>query len=382
MKKLFIFSVSFFLLVLAFLGVYNFAFKHNTLDPVADPKKKAESEKKKESESAEASLSRSVAFQQIIGESVFAPSAGERSIFYYSKRDGALKEATFDGKEITIRVPNISGEVSRVVWSPTKLQALVFIKGDGGGLWHLADLRNQTIVPLRSDMSRLTWTSLGDRIFYQFTDATTGERSLNIASPDGSNWRKMADLGKEDHFITAIPQSSLVAFWPKTDGTRESSLEIMTINGDSRHTIITGRFGADFLWSPDNQHILVQSTNTAGGNAPALGLTDEDGVGYHNLFAPTFITKSAWSKDSETVYYSLPSAFPSDAVIPNDYYGRPIYTSDTFWKMNIRTGKKERLVPLDEMTDGYDAADVFLSPVETDLYFTDRKTGKLYRVTL
>ncbi|MFA9262325.1 MAG: hypothetical protein ACEQSB_03155 [Undibacterium sp.] len=378
MKKLFIFSVSFFLLVLAFLGVYNFAFKHNTLDPVADPKKKAEAEKKKEMELAEAAANRSVAFQQIIGESVFQPAPGDHGIFYYSKRDKALKDATFDGKEVTIRVPNIPDGVSRVVWSPTKLQALVL----SNGLWHLADLRNQTVIPLRSDMSRLAWTTLGDRILYQFTDATTGDRSLNIGAPDGSNWKKLVDLGKEDHFIAAIPQSSLIAFWTKTDANKESTLETISINGDSRRTIITGRFGADFLWSPDNQHILVQSTATPGGNSSALGLTDEDGGGYHNLFAPTFVAKSAWSKDSETIYYSLPSAFPGDAVIPNDYYGKPIYSNDTFWKMNIRTGKKERLVPLDEITEGFDVSDVFLSPVETDLYFTDRKTSKLYRVTL
>ncbi len=381
MKKLFIFSASFFVLALAFLGVYNFAFKHNTLDPVADPKRKAEAEKKKDLETPEATA-HSVTFQQIIGEAVSFPALGERNIFYYSKRDNALKESTLDGKEITIRVPNISGEVSRVVWSPTRVQAVVLIKNDTGSLWHLADFRNQTIVPLRSDMSRLAWTTIGDRILYQSTDAATGERSLQIASPDGSNWRTLAGLGKDDHFIQAIPQSSLIAFWPRTDVNKASTLEVMSINGDSRRTIVTGRFGADFLWSPDNQHILIQSTNAAGGNVTSLGLTDEDGAGYRNLFAPSFITKSVWSKDSETIYYALPNAFPSDAAIPNDYYARPIYTNDTFWKMNIRTGKKERLVSLEEITEGYDVSDVFLSPTETDLYFIDRKTSRLYRVTL
>jgi Tol biopolymer transport system component len=231
-------------------------------------------------------------------------------------------------------------------------------------------------------MSRLAWTSLGDRILYQFTDPGTGDRSMNIAAPDGSNWKKLTDFGKEDHFIAAIPRSSLIAFWERTDATRESALETITVNGENRQTVITARAGADFVWSPDNQHILVQNTNATGGNTPVLGLTDEDGSGYRSLFAPTFISKAAWSKDSETIYYALPGAFPSDAVIPNDYYGKPIYTNDTFWKMNIRTGKKERLVPLAEMAEGYDVSDIFLSPTETDLYFVDRRTAKLYRITL
>ena len=62
MKKLFIFSGSFFLLVLVFLGVYNFAFRNNVSNPIADPMKKAASEKEKGASEA-AAEPRSVAFQ-------------------------------------------------------------------------------------------------------------------------------------------------------------------------------------------------------------------------------------------------------------------------------------------------------------------------------
>lgn len=380
MKKLFIISGSVFLLVLVFLAVYNFAFRHNTADPVADPQKKEEVEKKREAE-AEA-ITHSVAFQQILTESVLYPVAGENSLFYYSQRDQALKEASLDGKEITVRIDHLPGVPSRVVWSPNRLGALLLVKDASGDLWHYADLRNRFITPLKRDMSRLAWTSLGDRIIYQYTDPVSGERSLNIAFSDGSNWSKLADLGQRDHFIAALPQSSLIALWAKTDGNQESALEIVNINGDNRRTLLTGKFGADFLWSPDSRRILVQSVTERAGHALALGLTDDSGGGYKNLFAPTLVSKIAWSKDNETFYYALPGAFPADAILPNDYFGKPLHSKDTFWKMNIRTGKKERLVPLEAMTEAFDATDVFLAPAESDLYFVDRVSGKLYRITL
>lgn len=380
MKKLFIISGSFFLLVLVFLGVYNFAFKNNNTNPIADPKKKEEVEKKKEAE-AEV-VAHSVAFQQIINESILQPVAGESSIFYYSKRDNALKEASLDGKEITVRVERLPGTPSRIVWSSNRLGALVLTKESGGDLWYYADLRNRLVTPLKKEMSRLTWTSLGDRILYQFTDPVSGERSLNISGPDGSSWEKLADLGKDDHFIAAIPQSSLVAFWPKTDSGRASTLEVVNISGNNRHTVLSGRFGADFLWSPNSRRLLVQSVTEQNGSTLALGLTDENGAEYKNLIAPTLVSKIAWSRDNETFYYALPGTFPSDAVLPNDYYAKPLYSIDTFWKMNVRTGKKERLVPLTEMTEAFDASDVFLAPTETDLYFVERASGKLYRITL
>lgn len=380
MKKLFIISGSFFLLVLAFLAVYNFAFKHNSTNPIADPAKKEEIEKKRETEVETAT--RPVVFQQVIPESVVQPVVGENSIFFYSPRDQALKETTLDGKQITPRLIRLPGTPSRIVWSPNRVKAMLLIKGDDGDLWYYADLLNQLITPLKKEMSRIIWTSLGDRIFYQYTDPVSRLRSLNISLPDGSNWQKLLDLGTEDYFLATIPQSSTIALWPKTDGNRESALEVVNINGDNRRTLLTGRFGADFLWSPDNQRILIQSVTEKGGHVLELGLTDGNGSGYRNVSAPTLISKIAWSKDHETFYYALPGTFPADAVLPNDYFAKPLHTADTFWKMNTRTGKKERLVPLDAMTEAFDASDIFLSPSETDLYFTDRVSGKLYRITL
>ncbi len=380
MKKLFIISGSFFLLVLIFLAVYNFAFKNNSANPVADPKKKEELDQKRALETEAAT--RPVVFQQVVTESVIQPVAGENSLFYYSKRDNILKESTLDGKEVITQLGRLESHPARLVWSPNRLSVLILMKEPGGDLWYYANLRNKSFIPLKKEMSRLTWTSLGDRILYQYTDPATGERSLNIAYPDGSNWEKLTDLGKEDHFIAALPQSSLIAFWPKTDGNRESSLEVININGQNRHTLLTGHFGADFLWSPNSQRLLVQSVTASGGQTLALGLTDGSGLGYKNLLAPTLTSKIAWSKDNETFYYALPGTFPENTLLPNDYFGKPLYSKDTFWKMNVRTGKKERLVPLEAMTETFDASNVFLSPTETDLYFVDRLSEKLYRITL
>jgi hypothetical protein len=381
MKKLFFISGSFFLLVLAFLAVYNFAFRHNTADPVADPAKKEAFEEKKAAEASE-TTPRSVIFDQIIPEDVLQPVAGENGIFYYSSRDNAIKEASFDGKNQTTLIRNLPGPPNRLVWSPNRQGILALIKRDGGELWHHIDLRNRVVTPLKKEMSRLTWTSLGDRILYQFTDPENNERTINISLPDGSNWAKLATLGRDDHFIAMVPQSSTITFWKRTNGQSASALEAINITGENRRLLVSPRFGADFLWSPDSRRLLVQSVTREGSADLELGLADERGGGYRNLLAPTFVSKIAWSKDSETFYYALPGAFPAGTVLPNDYHSRAVTSADTFWKMNVRTGKKERLVPIEEMTQVFDASDIFLSPTETDLYFVDRLTSKLYRITL
>ncbi|TXH07192.1 MAG: hypothetical protein E6Q06_03615 [Candidatus Moraniibacteriota bacterium] len=380
MKKLFIISGSFFLIVLAFLAVYNLSFRYNNSDPVADKGRKAELEQQRASEEEVAPTS--VVFQQIIPEDVFQPAAGENGIFYYSQRDNAIKEADYDGKHVMTHIADLPGMPVRIVWSPSRLGALLLIKSEGADRWYHADIRNKVVTALKKDVSRPAWTVLGDRIFYQYTDPVSADRTLNISFPDGSNWQKLTDLGKEDFYIATVPQSSLVSFWPKTDGNREGTLETISISGENRRTILTGRFGADYLWSPNGRRVLVQSTAKKGGNMLSIGIADENGGNYRNLLAPTLVSKVAWSKDGETFFYALPGSFADSVVLPNDYFSLPIHTADTFWKMNIRTGKKERLVPLDEMTETFDVSSIFLSPTETDLYFVERSSGKLYRITL
>lgn len=385
MKKLFIFSGAFFLIVLVFLGVYNFAFRHNVSIPVANQEKRTAYEQEKITTESEAPA-HSVAFEQILGEDVLFPSSDEMgvSLFYYSPRDNALKSVAVADKSIAIQVQGFPGTVTRVLWSPNHEWALVAVQiASGKTLWHSVDLKRKQVTALKPEMSRLAWTSVGDRIAYVYTDPANGERSLNLSYPDGSNWTKLTDLGNDsDYFLSTVPQSSQIGFWRQTDGLSESALEVVSISGGGRHTVVPPHFGADFLWSTDSRRILVQSVTERGGNRLELGLIETASGKYQDLFAPTLVSKAAWSKDGETFYYALPSVFPDRTVLPNDYFTKPVYSKDTFWKMNVRTGKKERLVALEEMKEVFDATSLFLSSDETSLFFVDRVTKKLFRITL
>lgn len=377
-KKIFWVSLGFFLLTLIFLGVYNFAFKNNTSNPIADPEKYAALQAEKETDIPTSSL----AFEVFLNESVLFPKIEEKYLLYYSLRDKTLKHTTIDTKKSDTLFGALPGTVKRVLWSPVSIGALVLIEENQSSLWYYTDFRNQSITPLRKELSRLSWNTLGDGIYYIYTDPATGARSLNTASPRGENWRKLTDLDTNDYFVSTIPQSSQVAFWTHPDGLEESRLESISLTGEGRRLLLSGRYGGDYLWSPNSRSILISSVDTRGGSNPSLGIVDENGESYRDLLVPTFISKVTWSKDNQTIYYALPSAFVSGTTLPNDYFGKPIYTKDTFWKMNLKTGRRERLVPLNEIAQAFDATDLFLSPDETRLFFVDRSTNKLYSINL
>jgi hypothetical protein len=68
--------------------------------------------------------------------------------------------------------------------------------------------------------------------------------------------------------------------------------------------------------------------------------------------------------------------------MPNDYQEKKFTTIDTFWKINVANGKKDRIAELSDIKSDYDAANLFLSSGEDTLFFVNRIDGKLYGISL
>lgn len=380
MKKIFYGSLGLFILVLIFLGAYNFAFKNNVNNPVADEEKKLTAEKNAEETTI---LSPSGKVENTLNEKILGAVIGGGSLFYYSLDDKSLKRATLDGKNKTILLSNLPGVPTRIIWSPKRDRLLLSLKQmSGGTVWYFSNVSQKTIAPLKPEISRLSWDNLGDKIFYQFTDSTSGNRTLNIANPDGSDWRKLADIGTHDNFIASVPQSSAVSFWDRPLAGESSSLETVSITGENKKTLFSGKFGADFLWSPTGEDVLISASEARGDRVPSLYLMKSSGGEVKNLSVPTLISKAVWSKDGRTIYYALPGSLPESALLPDDYFAKPLYTKDTFWKIDTETGTKTRLIDLDETNQNFDSIDLLLSQNEDYFYFTDRLTQKLFRIEL
>ena len=153
--------------------------------------------------------------------------------------------------------------------------------------------------------------------------------------------------------------------------------------GSDAKKLFSGKFGADYLWSPTGDRLLVSTSYTKGGSQIGLGIANAGGGEFHTLDVPTFVSKATWASDGETVYYALPLGIPSGAVFPNDYFGKPIHTTDMFWKMDVVTGKKDRIIDNSNMNGkDFDSIGLFLSPDMKFLFFTNRNDGHLYRIEL
>jgi hypothetical protein len=146
--------------------------------------------------------------------------------------------------------------------------------------------------------------------------------------------------------------------------------------------LFNGKFGADYLWNPDGNYLLVSHTDKKDGAKMSLALLNSQGKDYKELNIPTFVSKCVWSKDNKTIFYALPGAIPETAVMPDDYLSGKVKTTDTFWKINIPTGEKTRLLELDQIKNQLDASNLFLNANESFLFFVNRLDNKLYKLAL
>jgi hypothetical protein len=376
LKKVFIFSSLGLALLLFLGGIYSLVFKpavenpsSSALDSVISPEKKSSTQEK---------------MALLTDEPVLGPTLNEdgSALKYYSQKDQGFYELSFDGKTRTLLLKKALPGLTNILWSPDKKQAIFKIKPTSTS-WYfvLFNFSTQKETVLSDTMDSIFWQN-NNKILYQYFDSVKKEQTLNLSDPDGSNWKKIADLNFTPVFSASIPQSGLISFWNNPDAYTESILNSASLISNENLPIFQGKFGANFLWSSNGGLLLTSHSNERAGKKIQLAIMNNKGGEYKNLEIPTLTVKCAWSKDNKTLYYALPASIPENSIMPNDYFSNKFNTTDTFWKVNVLTGEKSRLIELGKISAQVDAIDLFFNSDESLFFFTNKIDGKLYRISL
>lgn len=375
-KKIFIISIILLGIALLFLGVYNFVFKK---DSVGNNSNISPNEELKNNSSARKEKSAIVKISE--DQVLRAVLARDSEKIKYYATDGTVWEIGVDGNgKKQISSDKLSG-LQNALWSPDGTKVITSFSKEGASEFFTYDYQTKKAFKLKSNLDSVIWDNIGAKIIYKYYDQKSGERTLNVANPDGGDWKKLADLSFKNLSASPVPQTSLISFWNTPSASEESLLQSVGTSGGDVQKIFSGRFGADYLWSPDGSSALVSSLSEKNGKFFTLGVIDRSGT-YRDLNVPTMASKCVWSADKRTVYYALPGSIPENSVIPDEYMAKKFFTTDTFWKIDISTGKKERLAELADIDGQYDATKLFLSSGESALIFMNRVDGKLYKIEL
>lgn len=374
LKKIFFLCLIVFLMSLLIWGVYNISFRKN-----------APEEASSEPQNSTVQKNDSSAISVVINEAVLAPTLSKDTshLQYFSQKDGLLYRAGLDGSAPqTLSTKSFWGLID-AAWSPDKTTVVTKVSGSKGeALFLYFNPGKDEKIPLKSNLDEVVWETGANRIFYKYYSPDTQERSLNVADPNGANWKKLADLDYKNLSIAQIPKTGLVSFWNSGDAFSLTSFSTVPIIGGDQKILFKEKYGADYLWNASGSNVLVSHTDARGGSNMQLAVMNYSGGEYKNLNVPTFSSKCVWSRDGKTVYYALPGNIPGGAILPNDYKNGNFNTADTFWKVNIQTGEKTRIVETKDIKEKYDASQMFLNEDESLLFFVNKIDTKLYRIKL
>lgn len=376
MKKVFIISAVLLGVTLLFLGIYNFAFKEKTA-----PSQQAITAPAEVLEKVLPIKTEKITLMS--DGAVIGPVVDKKTeeIKYYDALTGLVWKTDSEGKGKTqITNTKVMG-LKKVSWSNDLSKVLTVTQNGERESFFMYDNLAQKGTNLKTGLDTVVWDNLGTKIIYKYFDAKAKERTLNIANPDGSEWKKLIDTDIRSVNIATVPLTSVVSFWNAPNASEETRLQTIGITGGETKTVLSGKYGADYLWAPDGSRALVSSLSEKNKNTMTLGTVSIGGE-YQDLSVPTIVSKCVWSQDSKNVYYALAGGIPEDAVMPNDYQENKFNTTDTFWKINILTGEKKRIVETEEITALFDSTNMMLSATEDALYFINKVDQKLYRIEL
>lgn len=372
-KKIFLGSTIIFLAALLFWGAYNLSFKKTISSTIEAPDQT--------NNTSEEVLEDNGRISRLTDDGALAFILSEEgtSIFYYAK-NGQVFEVDLTGKNKKSISETILPGLKDVSWSPNKSIVLSEFRNGENKKFSFFDYLEKKGGSLSQNIRSVIWQN-NERILYAYQDSPS-KSGLFVSNFNGSDWKKLTDLENPEQKISLVPRSGLFSFWNNPDGNVETKFFSVSPLSPEKNLLFSGKFGADYLWSPKGNKVLVSYSNGQGGRKIKLGIMGPKGDNFQELGIPTFVSKCAWSKDGETVYYALPGSIPDNVVLPNDYNNGKVLTADTFWKINLKDGKRTRLLEVSEIEKEVDADKLLLSEDESLLFFINRRDENLYKIAL
>jgi hypothetical protein len=381
MKKLFFISGAVFVASGLFLMVYVFVFKETNPATAQPPRSQNDGRNifgDDEDVPPAPPAIRLVVDEEVVGP--FVDRQNERIVLYSKQTGHAFVILPDTGGRERLSNEEISG-IADVHWSPDANFAILTLVYDGAKRFAIHIPASGDRIEVPTDVEDIAWSLNDNQLLYKTFDVENEERLLWIAQSDLSDAKKLSVVPFRYENIRHIPRTALIALWSAPDANSQTQLSTVPLTGGDPVNLFSDRYGADFSFSPNGQRILVSSSIEQGGTQMVLGTINRDGADYTNLDFPTMVDKCAWSIDSKTIYCALPGG-THDAQLPNAWDNGEYRTKDTFWSIDVQTGKKQRIVEIEEITQRYDADDVFLSPTEDAFFFVNRYDGKLYAIDL
>lgn len=295
-------------------------------------------------------------------------------IVYYNRKDGKFYKIGEDGEE-TLLSEKTFYDIQNVIWSNNKDQAILEYP-DGANVVYNFIKEKQTTVP--KNWEEFGFSVDNKKIVTKSFSSYSAESNLVIADVSTGQTKIIENLGSNaDSFqISCSPDNQVVAFFSETVDLDHQEIYFVGQYGENFKSIIVDGIGFKGKWSPDSNKILFSVYSSLSNYEPVLWITDKDG-NQRMLPIKTWVEKCAFY-DNKIVYCGVPQEFGEMAgMFPN----ASSKFNDDIYMIDITKNYAEK-IQIDEKFDSYNVKEILISKNQDMLYFTNGRTGRLYKIEL
>lgn len=299
------------------------------------------------------------------------------SVQYYNTKDGKFYIIDENGNKIPLS-DKVFYNVQNVEWAPNKTIAVIEYPDDTKIVYNFSAEKQYTLPSHWEDFSfspdseKIVSKSLGD---------DDDNRWLIVSNNNGSESSAIEYIGNNDNTVVSSwsPNNQVVAMYTK--GVDFDTREVFFVgqnNENYKSTKVEG-WGFEGQWSKTGDKLLYSVYNPKNELKPQLWIVnsqgDDIGTNRTNLQLQTWSTKCAFA-DNSTIYCAVPiSLKPGSGLYPE----LADETSDILYKIDANNGLKELIAVPNGV---YNISSLSISSNQENLFFTDKISGKLYKIKL
>ena len=166
-----------------------------------------------------------------------------------------------------------------------------------------------------------------------------------------------------------------IIIWQRGAYNLSSSIFLINPQNGSETVLADALVGLEVKPFTDNLAFISTTKN----RKPKLQIINKVGE-ITELDIETFASKCAFL-EKDFVLCFVPEKIEGE--LPDDWYMGNVIFKDSIYKINIKTGEKEKIYPQDNDPNfQVDATHVKINKSKTAVYFIDKKTGSLWRVKI
>ncbi len=219
----------------------------------------------------------------------------------------------------------------------------------------------------------LSVSQLSGKVFY-FEPLPDGTVNALMSLPDGSKKTLLWNSAFTQWIPSWVGQKN-IGLLTASSAQAPGFLYALDTEKKSISRVLGDIVGLDASISPDTKNVLYSKPQNT---SMETGMFERASGTNFTLGINTLPEKCVWTKDSTEVYCGVPN-FIESGQYPDKWYRGETSFDDTFWKIDTASKYASKIF---DPESGVDAENLFLSPDETYLFFTNKKDKTLWVLDL